>query len=174
MLSVLIRRRLSWLFSVLPLVIYTRSHRKWTHLASNETTDTTTISEAERTHKLSAQRGEDTEVLHDGLSLGVSADSKPYWMIRQHSLFDERHVFPVDTVHLISLMLYLQDLHAEFISPCWHHSVERLWSVCFTDSSIAFEINTGYDINVQELPAQSSQKLTSMYFHSRSLVNHDL
>ena len=89
--------------SVLPLVIYTRSHRKWIHLASNETTDTTTISEAERTHKLSAQRGEDTDVLHDSLSLGVSADSKPYWMIRQHSLFDERDVFSVDTVHLISL-----------------------------------------------------------------------
>lgn len=47
---------------VLPLVIHTRSHRKWTHLASNEITDNTTISEAERTHKLSAQWGEDTGV----------------------------------------------------------------------------------------------------------------
>lgn len=54
--------------SVLPLVIHTRSHRKWTHLASNETTDTTTISEAGRTHKLSEQRGEDTEGLHDDLT----------------------------------------------------------------------------------------------------------
>ena len=40
---------------------------------------------------------------------------------------------------------------------------------------MAFEINTGHDnIKAQELPAQSSQKLTSMYFHSRSLINHDL